>query len=250
MMARSSSARNPMDSTRRRPSPTGRSRGTILPSRASTSPSSPSRRGTEKPQMSASRTPTARPRRARATARLTVTEDLPTPPLPEAMASTRVVGGTAVSGAPSRAFQRARAITAAFSSGVHLADGDARPRSPRACPPTRPRTSRSIWARSGQAATVRATATATVPAASTPTERTMPRSTMLSPSSGSMTARQRRPDVVGRRGVGTGGHGPNSTWPARPFPPAAAGPVTWGARDPDLGRTRRGGSCDHDHEHR
>ena len=42
--------------------------------------------------MSASSTPTVRPRAASAAARLTVTDDLPTPPLPEPMATTRVVG--------------------------------------------------------------------------------------------------------------------------------------------------------------
>ena len=40
--------------------------------------------------MSASSRPTTSPRRARATARFTLTEDLPTPPLPEATASTLV----------------------------------------------------------------------------------------------------------------------------------------------------------------
>ena len=47
-------------------------------------------RGIEKPHTSASTTATSLPRRARATARLVVTEDLPTPPLPEATSSTRV----------------------------------------------------------------------------------------------------------------------------------------------------------------
>ncbi|SIM59924.1 Uncharacterised protein [Mycobacteroides abscessus subsp. abscessus] len=46
-------------------------------------PSSP---GTEKPCTSASTMPTERPWEARAAARLTVTVDLPTPPLPEATA--------------------------------------------------------------------------------------------------------------------------------------------------------------------
>ena len=40
--------------------------------------------------MSASSTPTLRPCAARPTARLVVTDDLPTPPLPEAIANTRV----------------------------------------------------------------------------------------------------------------------------------------------------------------
>ncbi len=44
----------------------------------------------EKPQTSASITPTVLPSRARATARLAVTVDLPTPPLPEDTAMTRV----------------------------------------------------------------------------------------------------------------------------------------------------------------
>ena len=57
----------------------------------------PSRRGTENPQMSASSTPTVRPWRARATARFTVTELLPTPPLPLATAMIRVPAGTCVS---------------------------------------------------------------------------------------------------------------------------------------------------------
>ena len=61
-------------------------------------PSTPSMRGTLKPQMSASSTPTVRPRAASAAARLTVTDDLPTPPLPLATASTRVVDGISVSG--------------------------------------------------------------------------------------------------------------------------------------------------------
>jgi hypothetical protein len=43
---------------------------------------SPSRPGMEKPCTSASTRPTASPRWARATARLAVTVDLPTPPLP------------------------------------------------------------------------------------------------------------------------------------------------------------------------
>ena len=93
MIACSSSARKPIDSTRTVPGPMERSSGTIFPALASTSPSMPSRRGTEKPQMSASRIPTTRPREARATARLTVTEDLPTPPLPEAMAKDPGGGG-------------------------------------------------------------------------------------------------------------------------------------------------------------
>ena len=47
-------------------------------------------RGIEKPHTSASITATSLPRWASATERLVVTDDLPTPPLPDAMSSTRV----------------------------------------------------------------------------------------------------------------------------------------------------------------
>ena len=78
----------------------------------------PSRRGTEKPQMSASSTPTVNPSAAIAAARLTVTDDLPTPPLPLATARIRVDDGISVLGAFSRAFQRAFSITSERSSLV------------------------------------------------------------------------------------------------------------------------------------
>ena len=50
----------------------------------------PSMRGIEKPHTSASTAATLWPRCASATARFVVTDDLPTPPLPDAIASTRV----------------------------------------------------------------------------------------------------------------------------------------------------------------
>ena len=71
--------------------------------------------------MSASSTPTVRPRAASAAARFTVTDDLPTPPLPLATARTRVVASISVGSARSRALKRARSIAAAFCSGGHLA---------------------------------------------------------------------------------------------------------------------------------
>ena len=52
----------------------------------------PSMRGIEKPHTSASTAATLCPRCASATARFVVTDDLPTPPLPDAIASTRVRG--------------------------------------------------------------------------------------------------------------------------------------------------------------
>ena len=68
------------------PGPHRCSIGSILWSLPSIWPSTPSMRGRLNPQMSASSTPTVRPRRARLTARLAVTDDLPTPPLPDATA--------------------------------------------------------------------------------------------------------------------------------------------------------------------
>jgi len=188
MMAWSSSARNPMDRTRSTPSPTTRSRGTIFLSRASTSPRMPSSRGTENPQMSASSTPTVSPRRARATARLTVTELLPTPPLPEATAITRAVSGTSVTGASSRARSRARAMTACFCAASITPVVTVTCSTPSSAP-TWVSTSRWIWVRNGQPAMVSATSTATRPP-STRTEVTMPRSTMSAPNSGSITLRR------------------------------------------------------------
>ena len=47
-----------------------------------------------------------------------MTEDLPTPPLPEATITTRVVGPTEVSSSRWETFQRALAIAEVFSSWV------------------------------------------------------------------------------------------------------------------------------------
>src|SRR5215471_10813955 len=61
--------------------------------------------------MSASTTPTESPDRAMAAARLTVTEDFPTPPLPEAMAKTRVSDpglANGISRSTTPAFERSR----------------------------------------------------------------------------------------------------------------------------------------------
>src|SRR6185437_354093 len=144
----------------------------------------------------------------------TVTDDFPTPPFPDATASTRVVVGTAVAGASSRAFQRARAITADFSAGSISAMVSVTPATP-GNPPRRPRTSRSIWSRSGQPAMVSATATSTTPSGRTSRWRTMPRSTMSAPSSGSTTARRasRASSTVGAGGPGgPGGPGRAVGW--------------------------------------
>ncbi len=87
-----SSTKNPID-MHRTPLASG---GTIIWSITTGSRSTPSMRGMEKPHTSASTTATRRrapsgpERAARATARLVVTELLPTPPLPEATRITRV----------------------------------------------------------------------------------------------------------------------------------------------------------------
>ena len=112
------------------------------------------------PQMSASSTPTVRPRRARATARFTVTELLPTPPLPDATATTRAVSGMSVGAGSSRAMLRARAMTARFWSGSMTPVVTTTDPTPGSAPTWRS-TSRWIWLRNGQPAMVRATSTAT-----------------------------------------------------------------------------------------
>ncbi len=70
-------------------------------------------RGIENPHMSASSKPTRWPRSAMASARLTLADDLPTPPLPLPTAMTLVNGLTKVGSAFSLAFNRAVLITSA-----------------------------------------------------------------------------------------------------------------------------------------
>ena len=118
----------------------------------------PSIRGMLNPQMSASSTPTVKPRAASAAARFTVTDDLPTPPLPDATASTRVLACTCVGAALSRAVRRARSITRAFSAAFSSSQCS-RTFSMPANPATRVSQSRLMVARSGQPAVVKATVT-------------------------------------------------------------------------------------------
>ena len=117
--------------------------------------------------MSASSTPTLRPRAASAAARFTVTDDLPTPPLPEATITTRVVGPTAVSSSRSETFQRALAIAPAFSSWVISVHSMRTSLDAREPTPTRVRMSFWICARRGQPLVVRAIVTTTSPSAPT-----------------------------------------------------------------------------------
>ena len=72
------------------------SSGRIMSLKPTGLPTAPSIRGTLNPQTSASRTPTERPAFASAAARFTVTLDLPTPPLPDAIATIEVSGGNEI----------------------------------------------------------------------------------------------------------------------------------------------------------
>ena len=163
-----------------------RSSGCILPSRACTSPWMPSSRESENPQMSASSTPTVRPLWASATARLAVSVDLPTPPLPEAIISTGAWKGMDVRGDRSWARARARRMSSerAPASSTPMTRStlviDSRAS-------TASRTSRSIWVLKGQPVIVRSTCTTAWPVSLTEISPTMPSSTMDAPSSGSRT---------------------------------------------------------------
>src|ERR1035438_7823182 len=93
----------------------------------------PNNRLKENPQMSASNTPTQRPVSASATARFAVIDDLPTPPLPEAIMRTGVCVGMDVDGAFPCAIVLARCMSAALTGGR----GEAERASPPG-PPTSP----------------------------------------------------------------------------------------------------------------
>ncbi len=202
MIAWSSSAPSmePMETTLRSPprSPTGFRSGVMrtLPVASSLSASTrsvnPSSRGIENPPMSASSTPTVSPRLAMAIARWAVTEDLPTPPFPEEMATTRAVAGMSMAtSSRSVAFHRARSISDRFWSAVISPNVTLTCSGPPTAgmPPTWARTSFMSWDRSGQPAVVREIRTSNRPSSSGPNPATMPRSTTLSPSSGSITPR-------------------------------------------------------------
>ena len=198
MTAWSSRAKNPME-MQRTPCTSG---GTSISSMTVGGRSTPSMRGMEKPHTSASSTATERPRFARATARLTVVDDLPTPPLPEAMRSTRVrLAGSANGMArpsewPTVGFDPAvaegspcnRWRSAARSSSVIEVKPSASS-STSGSASTTDRTRRSISFFSGHPGMVSAMVRRTVPP-STVTSRTMSRSTMLRCSSGSSTGRR------------------------------------------------------------
>ena len=185
MTASSRSTSMPMD-TARTPH---LSRGMIIWSMTVGRPSIPSIRGMEKPYTSASRTPTRLPPWARATARLAVTVDLPTPPFPLATARTRtpLVGDRKGEAAPP-SWPRSLAMRAWRSSGPITPKCTSTARTPgrRA---TRSRMDCTITSRRGQPPMVSTASTRTCPSW-TRTSRTMSRSTMDRRSSGSSTSRR------------------------------------------------------------
>ncbi len=197
MTGSSSSAKKPMEMART-PWDSG---GTIMLSITVGDWSTPSILGMENPQTSASTTATDRPRWASATDRLVVTEDLPTPPLPDAISRTRVFDSGSANGMarPSacpwacwwpavdegspcsfwRSTSRSSSVMTVKSTNASSIPSSAT---------TAFFTRLSISARSGQPATVRAMRTLTVRSWMAMV-RTMSRSTMLRCSSGSSTGR-------------------------------------------------------------
>src|SRR6266542_1616472 len=135
--------------------------------------------------MSAASTPTSRPSVESAAARLTASDDLPTPPFPETTAITRVAGSSWIvlssAGRPPRSF----VVNSARSSGVMTSKSSRTDETP-----WRPPTSFATWSwndeRSGQPATVSAIRTLTSPP-STAMSRTMSSSVIGLRSSGSIT---------------------------------------------------------------
>ena len=117
-----------------------------------------------------------------------------------------MVGASAVSSGRWATFQRALAMAEDFSSWVISVQSRVTWVTP-GSEPTRARTSRWIWARSGQPAVVRAIVTTTSPSGSTRAPLAMPSSTMSLPSSGSITPRSTASTSsgVGRAAAGTPG---------------------------------------------
>src|SRR6478735_11039878 len=137
--------------------------------------------------MSASTIPTVRPALARARARLTVTDDLPTPPLPLAIAKTFVsepgwANGISRWACPSRSTSWRPARCSAVIT-PRLRSTPVMP----SMPPTAAVTSRLMVSLRGQPATVSSTVRCATPASSISTESTMPRSVMGRLISGSLT---------------------------------------------------------------
>src|SRR6478672_11382004 len=137
--------------------------------------------------MSASTMPTLRPSAASARARLTVTDDLPTPPLPLAIAYTLVSEPAWANGISRSARPLLRiSLRPARCSAVitpRLRSTEVTP----STPVTAAVTSRLIVSLRGHPATVRSTWTATDPSSATSTESTIPSSVIGRLISGSLT---------------------------------------------------------------
>ena len=154
----------------------------------------------ENPHTSASTTATLRPRAASDTARLVVTEDLPTPPLPEAISSERVRQPGSANGMVLPSAWPWAGWEPAVAAGSPMSLERRAVLCASLMTPSSTRTSRTpgsaltasvtrlvISARMGQPATVSATSTSTTPRGETRTSPTMSNSTMLRCSSGSST---------------------------------------------------------------
>ncbi len=160
-----------------------------------------------------------------------MTDDLPTPPLPEAMVITRVVGATDVCSTRWLMLKRARSMAVVFSSAVISVQSSSTLSTP-GSEPTRARMSRWSCARSGHPAVVRATVTVTV-APSIAASLTMPSSTMSEPSSGSITPRS-APITSSIRGSWRRGHSDDSTGGGRAISGCSLATVTADAPRLDL----------------
>ena len=150
--------------------------------------------------MSASTMPTDRPRAAIATARFTVTDDLPTPPLPDATQYTRVsepgwAKGMTGSSAPPRRVLRSSVRWASLITSRSTRTDETPSRAWTASV-----TSLVILSRIGHPATVRNTPTTTAPSEPTSTSLTMPISVIGRRISGSCTPASalRTSSTVGR----------------------------------------------------
>jgi hypothetical protein len=183
------------------------------------------------PVMSASSSPTLAPAFARATARLTDTVLLPTPPLPDATAITFLTPGTSCSGVRGAARR---------TVADHSTASDSTPSGVSAW-----RMSPSIWSLRGQAGVVSSTVNATFPP-SMARSRIMFRVTRSPPSSGSWTVRRAARTsaseiaIMGAgqllRRIGPPGflmHGPSISYP-RARPRAAGGLGSASSPDSDL----------------
>jgi hypothetical protein len=186
------------------------------------SPCMPRSRGTENPQMSASRIADGQPPPGHRHRQVDGDRALADAPFARGDGDDpcrvgdvgRPAPGPGPAGAPgpSPTLRWSASITPVLTSTHACTPGSA---------PTWVSTSLRICVRSGHPATVRATSTATVPPPSIPTEVTIPSSTMSAPSSGSTTPRS----AARTASVSGGPHGvvPSGPIPSGPIPSAGEG---------------------------